>query len=154
VFGGKFGRRLDILVNNAGTVDFGPFLESAEDSYEKHFNLNVRSLIALTKDIAPRMIKAGWGRIINIGSCHGGAAALPGVTPYVATKFAVRARAKVIFTLLYILIYLLLTLEDNALLVGGLPVSWQPQLQCISLKELSGTARFEPPRCSPASLLA
>src|SRR5580700_11131146 len=57
VFGGKFGGRLDILVNNAGTVDFGPFLESAEDSYDKHFNLNVRSLIGLTKDIAPRMIK-------------------------------------------------------------------------------------------------
>jgi 3-oxoacyl-[acyl-carrier protein] reductase len=56
VFGGKFGGRLDILVNNAGTVDFGPFLESSEGSYDKHFNLNVRSLITLTKDLAPRMI--------------------------------------------------------------------------------------------------
>lgn len=90
VFGGKFGGRLDILVNNAGTVEFGPFLESSDDSYDKHFNLNVRSLIALSKDAAKRMIKAGWGRIINIGSVHGEAAALPGVTMYVATKFAVR----------------------------------------------------------------
>ncbi len=86
VFGGKFGGRLDILVNNAGTVEFGPFLESSDDSYDKHFNLNVRSLIALSKDAAKRMIKAGWGRIINIGSVHGEAAALPGVTMYVATK--------------------------------------------------------------------
>jgi inner membrane protein len=31
-----------------------------------------------------------------------------------------KARALVIFTLLYILIYLLLTLEDNALLVGAI----------------------------------
>ena len=90
VFGGKFGGRLDILVNNAGTVEFGPFLESSDDSYDKHFNLNVRSVIALSKDAAKRMIKAGWGRIINIGSVHGEAAALPGVTMYVATKFAVR----------------------------------------------------------------
>jgi 3-oxoacyl-[acyl-carrier protein] reductase len=90
VFGGKFGGRLDILVNNAGTVDFGPFLDSPEDSYDKHFNLNVRSLIGLTKDLAPRMIKGGWGRIINIGSCLGEAAPLPGVTMYVATKFAVQ----------------------------------------------------------------
>ena len=90
VFGGKFGGRLDILVNNAGTVEFGPFLESSDDSYDKHFNLNVRSLIALSKEAAKRMIKAGWGRIINIGSCHGEAAALPGVTIYVASKFAVR----------------------------------------------------------------
>ena len=44
VFDGKFGGRLDILVNNAGTVEFGPFLESSDDSYDKHFNLNVRPL--------------------------------------------------------------------------------------------------------------
>ncbi len=90
VFGGKFGGRLDILVNNAGMVKFGPFLESPDDFYDKHFNLNVRSLITLSKDAAKRMIKTGWGRIINIGSCHGEAAAFPGVTMYVATKFAVR----------------------------------------------------------------
>ncbi|MGA9509270.1 MAG: SDR family NAD(P)-dependent oxidoreductase [Candidatus Sulfotelmatobacter sp.] len=90
VFGGKLGGRLVILVNNAGTVDFGRFLESREDSYDKHFNLNVRSLITLTKDLALRMIKGGRDRIINIGSCHGEAAAPPGVALYVASKFAVR----------------------------------------------------------------
>jgi 3-oxoacyl-[acyl-carrier protein] reductase len=50
----------------------------------------VRSLIALSKGAAKRMIKAGWGRIINIGSVHGEAAPLSGVTLYVTTKFAVR----------------------------------------------------------------
>jgi 3-oxoacyl-[acyl-carrier protein] reductase len=90
VFGGKFGGRVDILVNNAGTVEFGPFLESSDDSYDKHYNLNVRSLIALTKALAPRMVEAKWGRIINIGSCLGEAAPLPGVTMYVSTKFAVQ----------------------------------------------------------------
>jgi NAD(P)-dependent dehydrogenase (short-subunit alcohol dehydrogenase family) len=88
-FGGKFEGRLDILVNNAGTVEFGPFLDSSDDSYDKHFNLNVRSLIELSKDAAKRMIKAGWGRIINIGSAFGEAAPLPGVTLCIATKFAV-----------------------------------------------------------------
>jgi 3-oxoacyl-[acyl-carrier protein] reductase len=81
---------MDILVNNAGTVEFGPFLESSDDSYDKHFNLNVRPLLALSKDAAKRMTKTGWGRIINIGSCVGEAAPLPGVTMYVATKFAVQ----------------------------------------------------------------
>ena len=89
VFGGSFGGRLDILVNNAGTVDFGPFMESAEDSYDKHFNLNVRPLVALSKDAARRMLSQKWGRIINIGSIHGESATIPGVTMYVATKFAV-----------------------------------------------------------------
>jgi 3-oxoacyl-[acyl-carrier protein] reductase len=89
VFGGSFGGRLDILVNNAGTVVFGPFMEGAEDSYDKHFNLNVRPLIALSKDAARRMLSQKWGRIINIGSIHGESAPIPGVTLYVATKFAV-----------------------------------------------------------------
>src|SRR5580698_3872060 len=46
VFGGKFEGRLDILVNNAGTVEYGPFLDSSEASYDTHFNLNVRAPIA------------------------------------------------------------------------------------------------------------
>jgi 3-oxoacyl-[acyl-carrier protein] reductase len=71
-------------------VEFGPFLESSQDSYDKHFNLNVRSLIALSKGAAKRMVKAGWGRIINIGSFHGESAPLSGVALHVATKFAVR----------------------------------------------------------------
>ena len=88
-FGGKFEGRLDILVNNAGTVEFGPFLDSSAESYDKHFNLNVRALIDLSKDAATRMVKAGSGRIINIGSAFGEAAPLPGVTLYIASKFAV-----------------------------------------------------------------
>jgi 3-oxoacyl-[acyl-carrier protein] reductase len=90
VFGGAFAGRLDILINNAGTVEFGPFLESSAASYEKHFALNVRAPIELTKKLAPRMVKAGWGRIINISSAFGEAAPWPGVTIYVASKFAIR----------------------------------------------------------------
>jgi 3-oxoacyl-[acyl-carrier protein] reductase len=90
VFGGKFEGRLDILVNNAGTVEYGPFLEASETSYDTHFNLNVRAPIELAKDAAKRMIKTGWGRIINIGSAFGEAAPLPGVTLYIASKFAIR----------------------------------------------------------------
>jgi 3-oxoacyl-[acyl-carrier protein] reductase len=90
VFGGKFEGRLDILVNNAGTVEYGLFLESSETSYDTHFNLNVRAPIELAKDAAKRMIKTGWGRIINVGSAFGEAAPLPGVTLYIASKFAIR----------------------------------------------------------------
>jgi 3-oxoacyl-[acyl-carrier protein] reductase len=88
VFGGKFGGRLDILVNNAGTVEYGPFLESSDESYDNHFNVNIRAPIALAKDAGKRMAKTGWGRIINVASAFGEAAPLPGVTLYIATKFA------------------------------------------------------------------
>ena len=89
-FGGKFGGRLDILVNNAGMVEFGPFLESTEESFDKHFDLNVRAVLTLTKDAGKRMVKSGWGRIINIGAGFGEATPLPGVVLYCVTKFAVR----------------------------------------------------------------
>ena len=89
VFGGKFGGRLDILVNNAGTIDRGPFLDSSDQSYDKQFDLNVRPVVELSKDAAKRMVKARWGRIINIGSAFGEAAPLGGVSLYIATKFAV-----------------------------------------------------------------
>jgi 3-oxoacyl-[acyl-carrier protein] reductase len=89
-FGGRFGARLDILVNNAGTVEYGPFLDSSDTSYDTHFNLNVRAPIELAKDAAARMVTAGWGRIINVGSAFGEAAPLPGVTLYIASKFAIR----------------------------------------------------------------
>ncbi|THD64394.1 SDR family oxidoreductase [Phenylobacterium sp.] len=87
-FGGRFGGRLDILVNNAGTVGYGPFLDQPDDAYDKHFNVNVRAPIALAKETGRRMAKAGWGRIVNIGSAFGEAAPMGGVTLYVATKFA------------------------------------------------------------------
>ena len=89
VFGGKFDGRLDILVNNAGSIDRGPFLDSSDQSYDKHFDLNVRPVVELSKDAAKRMVKAGWGRIINIGSAFGEAAPVGGVSLYIATKFAV-----------------------------------------------------------------
>jgi 3-oxoacyl-[acyl-carrier protein] reductase len=89
VFGGKFGGRLDILVNNAGTVDRGAFLDSSDQSYDKHFDLNVRPVVELSKDAARRMVRDGWGRIINIASAFGEAAPAGDVSLYIATKFAV-----------------------------------------------------------------
>ena len=53
-----------------------------------HFNLNIRAPIALAKDAGKRMKETGWGRIINVGSAFGEAAPFPGVTLYIATKFA------------------------------------------------------------------
>jgi 3-oxoacyl-[acyl-carrier protein] reductase len=76
-------------VNNAGTLDRGPFLDSSDQAYDKHFDLIIRLVVELSKDAARRMVKAGWGRIINIGSAFGEAAPVGGVSLYIVTKFAV-----------------------------------------------------------------
>ena len=64
--------RIDILVNNAGVL--GPVVPVAELSLE-HWNWTMRTNLTGTfvcsKLIAPFMVKAGWGRIVNISSLQG-----------------------------------------------------------------------------------
>jgi 3-oxoacyl-[acyl-carrier protein] reductase len=82
VFVGKFGGRLDIFVNNAGPVDRDPFLDSSDQSYGRHFDLNVGPAVELSKDAGSR--PGG-----DESSAFGEAAPVGGVTLHIATKFAV-----------------------------------------------------------------
>jgi 3-oxoacyl-[acyl-carrier protein] reductase len=50
----------------------------------------MRAVFYLTREAARRMTKAGWGRVINIGSVFGDAVPLPGFGVYAGTKFAVQ----------------------------------------------------------------
>jgi 3-oxoacyl-[acyl-carrier protein] reductase len=80
-----FGR-LDILVNNAGVYKPDSLDELSADSFDEHFNLNVRGLL-LTTQAAARVMNAG-SVIVNISSglAH---SPYPQVHVYCATKGAV-----------------------------------------------------------------
>jgi 3-oxoacyl-[acyl-carrier protein] reductase len=82
-----FGR-LDILVNNAGTAIPKPFEETTLEEIDRMFNINVRGTLVATQ-AALRHMKTG-GRVISIGSCVGERNMTPGLTPYAATKGAVK----------------------------------------------------------------
>ena len=88
-FHGQFSGCLDVLVNNAGTLAFGSLADLSDESFDHLFNLNVRALLQLSRAAARRMAKAGWGRIINVGSVFGEATTVPGLSLYSGTKFAV-----------------------------------------------------------------
>lgn len=81
----RFGR-IDILVNNAGGVSRRDFIEQSENSWHRHINLNLVSMLAATSAAVPVMIEGGrGGNIINVTSIEGSRAA-PGYAVYAACK--------------------------------------------------------------------
>jgi NAD(P)-dependent dehydrogenase (short-subunit alcohol dehydrogenase family) len=81
----RFGR-IDILVNNAGGVRRRPFLEQSENSWRRHIDINLVSMLAATHAAAPIMIRGGrGGSILNVTSIEGSRAA-PNYAVYGACK--------------------------------------------------------------------
>ena len=81
----QFGR-LDILINNAGVYKADSLESLSAESFDEHFNLNVRGLL-LTTQAAVRVLPAG-GVIVNISSGLA-KSPYPVVHVYCATKGAV-----------------------------------------------------------------
>jgi 3-oxoacyl-[acyl-carrier protein] reductase len=83
----QFGT-IHVLVNNAGILgSFSPFADLTDDEWFQVFNLNLFSVVKLTRAVLPYMTQQKWGRIINMSSESGlqPDAAMP---HYSATKAA------------------------------------------------------------------
>ncbi len=85
--------RVDILVNGAGVNSPTPFLEITEEEIDRILAVNLKSVIFACQIFGERMLGAGGGSIINVGS-------LSGITPlsrvftYSASKAAVHNLSK------------------------------------------------------------
>ncbi|MFA6317842.1 MAG: 3-oxoacyl-[acyl-carrier-protein] reductase [Elusimicrobiota bacterium] len=66
----QFGR-LDILVNNAGVTKDGLLLRMSDADWDFVLDVNLKGAFHLTKAAARPMMKAHWGRIINVSSLVG-----------------------------------------------------------------------------------
>lgn len=77
------------LVNNAGIAVAGPIEEVPLDRLRAGLAVNVVGVVAVTQAFLP-LLRAGKGRIINVGSVAGRVAA-PFLGAYSATKFALEA---------------------------------------------------------------
>ena len=87
--------RVDVLVNNAGTCFHGPALEVPDEEFDEVFEVNVTGLWRMTRAVAPHMIEAGRGAVVNIGSMSGLVVNRPQWQPaYNASKAAVHQLTK------------------------------------------------------------
>ena len=76
---------LDILVNNAGITRDNLFMRMSDDEWSSVLDVNLTSTMRLCKGAIRGMMKARWGRIINISSVVG-ATGNPGQANYAASK--------------------------------------------------------------------
>ncbi len=67
--------KLDVLINNAGALWAAPLAEYPESGWDKVYDLNVKGLFFLIRDLVPMLAKAASredpSRVINIGSIDG-----------------------------------------------------------------------------------
>jgi 2-hydroxycyclohexanecarboxyl-CoA dehydrogenase len=84
---------VNILVNNAGLTGFVAFMDITEELWDRMVKVNLGSMYLVTHAVLPDMIKAGWGRVINISSssAQGGAVRM---AHYAASKGGVIAFTK------------------------------------------------------------
>jgi NAD(P)-dependent dehydrogenase (short-subunit alcohol dehydrogenase family) len=63
--------RVDILINNAGTNKPQAIDEITDETWNEVLEINLSSVMALTRALVPQMKERRWGRIIHISSVMG-----------------------------------------------------------------------------------
>jgi 3-oxoacyl-[acyl-carrier protein] reductase len=76
---------VDILVNNAGITRDNLFMRMSDEEWQSVIDVNLTATFRLCKGVIRGMMKARWGRIVNISSVVG-ATGNPGQANYAASK--------------------------------------------------------------------
>jgi 3-oxoacyl-[acyl-carrier protein] reductase len=80
----RFGR-VDVLVNNAGVTRDGLFLRMSDEQWQQVLDTNLGGAFRCSRAVARAMMKARYGRIVNISSVVG-LIGNPGQANYCASK--------------------------------------------------------------------
>ena len=84
---------LDILVNNAGLTRDNLFLRMSAEEWDRVLEVNLTAAFVLSKAVLRGMMKARWGRIVNVTSVVGHTGN-PGQGNYAAAKAGLAAMSK------------------------------------------------------------
>jgi len=76
---------VELLVNNAGTTEDGLVARMSDEQWQRVIDTNLTGTFHTIRRAAPKMMRARWGRIVNISSvgAHRGG---PGQANYAAAK--------------------------------------------------------------------
>ena len=66
----RFGR-LDVVVNGAGMTAVTAIDELSDEDWQGHWDLHVMAPMRLMRAAVPEMVRAGWGRVVNVSSSSG-----------------------------------------------------------------------------------
>jgi NAD(P)-dependent dehydrogenase (short-subunit alcohol dehydrogenase family) len=81
--------KVDILVNNAGVGVVASLLETTDEIWDKHMEVNLKGVFLCTQIAARHMVDKAYGKIVNISSNSGFGIAMPGDTSYAVSKAGV-----------------------------------------------------------------
>ena len=84
---------IDILVNNAGIAESATIVNTTDELWHRHLEINLSGTFYCTRAALPAMLKKGWGRVINIASIAGKTGA-PYIAAYSASKHGVLGLTK------------------------------------------------------------
>ncbi|WP_164661234.1 3-oxoacyl-[acyl-carrier-protein] reductase [Tropicibacter sp. Alg240-R139] len=84
---------VDILVNNAGITRDNLFMRMSDDEWQSVIDVNLSATMRLCRGVMRPMMKARWGRIVNVSSVVG-SIGNPGQVNYAASKAGMVGMAK------------------------------------------------------------
>jgi short-subunit dehydrogenase len=87
---------VDVLINNAGIAFRSVVEHVSESDHLAQMEVNYNAPMELTRLVLPRMRAQRWGRILNVSSV-GGMMAMPTMSVYSASKFALEGASEALW---------------------------------------------------------
>jgi (+)-trans-carveol dehydrogenase len=88
--------RLDVIVCNAGITGHGRILETSQEDWDQHIDINLTGAFKTIQTFLPRMLEAGNGGSIIITSSVAGLKGLPFFAAYGAAKTGLQGLMRVL----------------------------------------------------------
>ncbi|PYI55147.1 SDR family NAD(P)-dependent oxidoreductase [Paenibacillus flagellatus] len=85
---------VEILVNNAGIAPFEPFLKVKEETWDRTYNTNVKSIFLCSQRAAAGMVDRRFGKIVNVLSTASLMVTSPVIPHYQSSKAAAHMLTK------------------------------------------------------------